>query len=94
MAGGIGLPFNFLKIIGFQKKVKRVRVLTLGIIPGYRNSGIDAVMYAKCYEAAKKYGYVEAEASWILENNTMMNRILVNTNARVYKKYRIYEFRF
>ncbi len=84
------LPFNFLKLIGFQKKVKRVRVLTLGIIDGYRNSGIDAVMYSKCYEATKKLGYTEAEASWILENNEMMNRILVNTNAKVYKQYRIY----
>lgn len=88
------LPFNFAKIIGFQKKVKSVRVLTLGIVDGYRNSGIDGVLYSKCYKASKALGYVEAEASWILENNTMMNRILVNTNAKVYKKYRIYEHKF
>jgi len=87
-------PFNFLKLIGFQKKVKKVRILTLGIIDGYRNSGIDAVMYSKCYENSKRLGYVEAEASWILENNQMMNRILVNTNATVYKQYRIYGYDF
>lgn len=84
------LPFNFTKILGFQKKVKSVRVLTLGIIDGYRNTGIDAVLYNHCFEATQKLGYVEAEASWILESNQMMNRILVNTNAKVYKKYRIY----
>lgn len=84
------LPFNFTKILGFQKKVKSVRVLTLGIIDGYRNTGIDAVLYNRCFEATQKLGYVEAEASWILENNQMMNRILVNTNAKVYKRYRIY----
>jgi len=88
------LPFNFLKLIGFQKKVKKVRVLTLGIIDGYRNSGIDAVLYSKCYEISKRLGYEEAEASWILENNQMMNRILVNTNAKVYKQYRIYGYDF
>lgn len=87
-------PFNFFKIIGFQKKVKSVRVLTLGIIDGYRNTGIDAVLYKKCYEATTKLGYIEAEASWILENNQMMNRILLNTNAKVYKKYRIYSLDF
>jgi len=88
------LPFNFLKLLNFKKKVKRVRVLTLGIIDGYRNSGIDAVMYSKCYEVTKSIGYKEAEASWILENNDMMNRILINTNAKVYKKYRIYGMSF
>jgi hypothetical protein len=83
-------PFNFIKLLGFQRKVKSVRVLTLGIVEGYRNTGIDAVFYNKCFEATQRLGYIEAEASWILENNQMMNRILINTNAKVYKKYRIY----
>ncbi len=88
------LPFNFLKLINFKKKVTRGRVLTLGLIDGYRLKGIDTVMYARCYKAAKKHGYEEAEASWILENNTMMNRILKNINADPYKTYRIYSLDF
>ncbi len=87
-------PFNFLKLINFKKKVTKGRVLTLGLIDGYRLKGIDTVMYARCYRAAKKRGYVEAEASWILENNTMMNRILKNINADPYKTYRIYSLDF
>jgi len=87
-------PFNFLKLINFKKKVNRGRVLTLGLIDGYRLKGIDTVMYARCFEAAKKRNYVEAEASWILENNTMMNRILKNINADPYKTYRIYSLDF
>ncbi len=87
-------PFNFLKLINFKKKVTRGRVLTLGLIDGYRLKGIDTVMYARCFQAAKKWGYKEAEASWILENNTMMNRILKNINADPYKTYRIYSLDF
>ncbi len=87
-------PFNFLKLINFKKKVTRGRVLTLGLIDGYRLKGIDTVMYARCFKAAKKWGYEEAEASWILENNTMMNRILKNINADPYKTYRIYSLDF
>jgi len=87
-------PFNFLKLINFKKKVTRGRVLTLGLIDGYRLKGIDTVMYARCYKAALKWGYKEAEASWILENNTMMNRILKNINADPYKTYRIYSLDF
>jgi hypothetical protein len=87
-------PFNFLKLINFKKKVKRGRVLTLGLIDGYRLKGIDTVMYAYLYKAAVKKGYEEAEASWILEDNTMMNRILNNINADPYKTYRIYSMDF
>jgi len=88
------LPFNFLKLIGFKKKVKSVRVLTLGLIEKYRKTGIDACLYAKSFDGAKKWGYQEAEASWILENNLMMNRALENVNGKVYKKYRIYQYKF
>jgi len=87
-------PFNFLKLIGFRKKVKSLRVLTLGLIEKYRKTGIDACLYAKSFEGAQKLGYEEAEASWILENNLMMNRALENVNGKVYKKYRIYELNF
>lgn len=87
-------PFNFLKLLNFKKKVSRVRVLTLGLIETHRLKGIDTVMYAKLYEAAKKTGVVEAEASWILEDNVMMNRILKNIEADPYKRYRIYQLDF
>ena len=88
------LPFNIFKLIGFKKKVKSVRVLTLGLIEKYRKTGIDACLYAKSYESAKKMGYEEAEGSWILENNVMMNRALQNIGGKVYKKYRIYQYKF
>ena len=88
------LPFNIFRLIGFKKKVKSVRVLTLGLIEKYRKTGIDACLYAKSYEGAKKMGYEEAEGSWILENNVMMNRALQNIGGRVYKKYRIYQYNF
>lgn len=87
-------PFNIFRLIGFKKRVKSVRVLTLGLIEKYRKTGIDACLYAKSVEGATKMGYDEAEASWILENNTMMNRALQNIGGKVYKKYRIYQYKF
>jgi hypothetical protein len=87
-------PFNFLKLINFKKRVKTVRILTLGILEKYRKTGIDAVMYARTFENGTKMGYYEGEASWILENNTMMNRALKNINAELYKTYRIYQYKF
>jgi len=87
-------PFNFLKLINFKKKVKSVRVLTLGILENYRKTGIDACLYAKTFHNGTKRGYHFGEASWILEDNVMMNRALENINAEMYKKYRIYQYKF
>jgi hypothetical protein len=87
-------PFNFLKLLNFKKRIKTVRILTLGILENYRKTGIDAVMYAKTFENGTKKGYHEGEASWILESNVMMNRALKNINAELYKTYRIYQHKF
>jgi len=81
-------------LITKKNKINRCRIIILGILPEYRNKGIDAVMYLESGLRAKKLGYIEGEASWILEDNEMMNRGLTTTmNAKLYKKYRIYEKR-
>jgi len=36
-------------------------------------------------------GVTESEASWILEDNVMMCRVLEAIGGRPYKRYRIYE---
>ncbi len=87
-------PVNFLKMIRFKKKVKSMRVLTLGIIEGYRKTGIDACLYVKTTKGGAKLGYHRGEASWILETNGPMNRALENMNGVPYKKYRIYQYHF
>jgi len=87
-------PFNVLKLINAPKKVHTIRVLTLGLIKEYRNMGIDACLYTKIYDACIKHNWDGGEASWILENNTMMNRALINMNAEIFKRYRIYKTTF
>jgi len=84
-------PTGLFKLLMNQKKVKSVRIITLGVIEGYRKAGIDACFYALNLEAAAKKGIEYGEASWILENNDLMNKALLNIGGKVYKKYRIYE---
>ncbi|PIS44644.1 MAG: hypothetical protein COT22_09435, partial [Ignavibacteria bacterium CG08_land_8_20_14_0_20_37_9] len=67
------------------------RVITLGIIPEYQKRGLDAVFYMECLHRAHAIGIDLGEASWILEDNEMMNRGAEVMQGVVYKKYRIYE---
>ncbi len=68
-----------------------IRVWALGVLPGFRGRGVDALLYYETAQAAVKRGYHLAEASWILETNDNMNRAIEMLGAEVYKKYRIYE---
>lgn len=85
------LPFGIFKLLYHKKNINRVRVITLGIVEGYRKLGIDAYFYTKAFEEAKNKKMLFGEASWVLESNEMMNKALVNINGKVYKKHRLYK---
>jgi GNAT superfamily N-acetyltransferase len=68
-----------------------LRVIALGVLPEYRGTGVDALMYIETAKAAVRRGYKYAEMSWILENNDMMNRSIQMLGGEVYKTYRMFE---
>jgi GNAT superfamily N-acetyltransferase len=91
-AGGSLLPTGLLKILYYQRLIRSVRVLALGVEERYRSSGVGAAFYATLVRNARKLGYGDCEMSWILEDNTLMNRALEVMGARRYKTYRIYDW--
>lgn len=84
-------PFGWIKLLTGKKKITWTRVITLGIIPEHQRKGLDAVFYYHLTERAKKLGISRGEASWILEDNVMMNRGAEVMKGELYKKYRVYE---
>jgi GNAT superfamily N-acetyltransferase len=91
-AGGSLFPTGLLKILYYQRLIKAVRVLALGVVEEHRASGLPAAFYATLVRNARKLGYTECEMSWILEDNVLMNRSLEAMGARRYKTYRIYDW--
>lgn len=91
MRNGKLLPFNFLKLFTKKKNITWSRILTLGIIPEHQKKGLDAVFYWEIVKRAESLGILLGEASWILEDNDMMNKGAKLMNGELYKKYRIYQ---
>ncbi|WP_210486017.1 hypothetical protein [Rufibacter aurantiacus] len=85
------LPTGIFKLLFQKKKINGLRIIALGVLEGYRKLGIEACFYGHAMEEFKKKKMKVAEASWILENNTLMNQGLLNMDAKPYKKYRIYQ---
>jgi len=91
-AQGKLLPTGLIKILYYQRLVKSVRVLALGVVVEYRASGLAAGFYATLVRNAGKLGYGDCEMSWILEDHVLINRSLEVVGAKRYKTYRNYEW--
>lgn len=74
-----------------KKKIDLVRVVVLGVLPEYQTSGVAALLFYESAQNAMKLGYNFGEASWILEDNLMMNRAAEALKGERYKTYRIYQ---
>ncbi len=84
-------PLGLLKLLYYSRKINQVRVLLLGVAPGYRKLGIDGVLYLETFREGTKKGYHRGEFSWILEDNEAMARPLEAMGAKRYKIYRVYD---
>jgi GNAT superfamily N-acetyltransferase len=85
------------KMLGFipyvlgWKRPPRTRVLTLGVKEKYRGKGLETVMLIEGLKVGYEAGFARSEASWILEDNVMMCRVIEAIGGKAYKTYRIYE---
>jgi GNAT superfamily N-acetyltransferase len=84
-------PTGIFKLLFKRKSIKRIRIITLGVIEGYRKMGIETVFYADIIKKVLQKGIRSAEASWVLEDNYLMNKAILDINGKPYKKYRIFE---
>jgi hypothetical protein len=90
-AKGRLLPLGWLKFLLARRKIRTLRVVTLGIKQEYRMRGINAVMFASGLRAALRRGFTGVEVSWLLEDNELVIRTVRLWGGRLYKTYRIYE---
>ncbi len=74
-----------------KKNIHWVRIMVLGVIRSYQQTGIAAVLFYETAKRAVKLGYFDGEASWVLEDNLMMNRSADLLHATKYKTYRVYK---
>ena len=72
-------------------KIRRARILLLGILPEFQGKGVDAMLYHWIWTHCGAMGITWGEAGWILEDNPAMNAGLEKMTFRVYKTYRLYD---
>jgi GNAT superfamily N-acetyltransferase len=85
------LPFGIFALLNRKKIVDQLRLAILGLMPDYRNKGLETVLIDELYKHAMSKGYQRCECSWVLEDNRAMNRAIEVAGAKLYKTYRIYQ---
>jgi GNAT superfamily N-acetyltransferase len=88
--GGRLFP-GILKVLWAARRITRLRVLLLGVVPEWQGRGVDALLYRRIWEDGRQLGYDWAEAGWVLEDNAPMINGLTRMGFTPYKTYRIYE---
>ncbi len=73
------------------KRIPRLRVLLLGIVPEFRGKGLDAALYHWIWKKAIANRIYWGEAGWILDDNAAMNAGMVKLGWKHYKTYRLYD---
>ena len=85
------LPFGILRLLWYMRRINGVRIITLGIKPEYRRSGLDALFYIEIFSRGTGKGHTRGESSWILEDNHLMRGALEKMGFSPYKTYRLYD---
>lgn len=84
-------PTGLIKLLWHSRKIGYIRIITMGVVKEFQPLGIASVFYDEIYRRAVTGKYKDGEMSWVLENNTMMNRSAELIGGNISKVYRIYE---
>jgi hypothetical protein len=83
-------PWSLVKLLYWSKRIRGLRLVTLGVKAKYRVMGLDACLYYECLKRGLTMNYDRVEVSWILEDNLIMQKAVKLLDGRRYKTYRIY----
>jgi GNAT superfamily N-acetyltransferase len=86
-----GLPIGLAKLLLASRRIRRLRLILLGTVEGYRRRGLDAILYLDTLNKARELGYEGGEISWTLEDNHLVNRAIESMGGQKSKTYRVYE---
>jgi len=84
-------PFGIFKFFANKNKIDGIRVIIMGVKHAYQRKGIDAAFILNTIRNGLRIGVKKCEVSWVLEDNLPMVQTAEKLNAKLYKKYRIFE---
>lgn len=85
--GMLGFALRFLL---YRRRIKRVRIMAMGVRKQFRIRGIDALFYVETFRRGVELGYTEGEMGWVLEDNKIMRQTIESVGGKLFKRYRFF----
>jgi GNAT superfamily N-acetyltransferase len=85
-----GIPIGLGRLLYHKSRLKRMRLIALGVVPKFRRNGVAEMLVLRMIENGMLQRGYFGECSLTLENNHMINRFMQAIGADPYKTYRIY----
>ncbi|HEY4256544.1 MAG TPA: GNAT family N-acetyltransferase [Candidatus Udaeobacter sp.] len=85
-----GLPIGLIKLLLYKKRIRKGRLIALGVVEKYRRAGVAEMLVLRVMEETMIKRGITGELSMTLEDNFMINRFLEAIGAHRYKTWRIY----
>jgi len=83
-------PFGWWPLLTQMKSIRTARLFTLGVLPGYRRRGVEAMLCIETALRANKLGYTAGEIGWTLEDNLLINRAIESFGGKLDRRYRLF----
>ena len=83
-------PFGIISYLKHRNDINQARLLIVGVVPEYRNLGIDIILYERSFEVLYNQGVKIAEAAYVMDNNLAMQSIIRKLGAEESKCYSLY----
>ena len=85
------LPFGIFHLLRRKSIIDRARLVMLGVLPEYRNKGLEMLLIYEIVKRAAANGIVEGECGWTLEDNHAINNAIMAAGGVHNKTYRLYQ---
>jgi GNAT superfamily N-acetyltransferase len=92
-ANGLQYPWDFIRLLLAQKKIRSISFKILAIDPDYWGYGLEVLMFLEMGKALLRKGYDWIDASLTNEFNPQTNKLAPRLGAYVYRKYREYQLK-
>jgi len=73
------------------KKVRRGRLILMGVRQRYHRRGLDSLLIVESFRRCRSIGWTGGELGWTLEDNEMINGPIRTAGAKLVSRYRVYE---
>ncbi len=85
------LPFGFYHLLTKKKNIRRIRVISINVLPEFQRWGLGLVLLRALVPKALDMGIEEAEFSWIAESNMIPRIGMEKAKAKLTKTYRMFD---